>query len=154
MFRDKVNQFSELQVGDKQYITIHYYSIFFMIILINLRTKKSFLELCFEKDSKVTRDIIRLISISKYYHSNRVPNVFCNIFLDEYRDIFFSNNIEDLFIFNNEKFTKINIEGLDKYPKEVYQKVLKLILDLEYTYEDNLIVEVDRQLGIFFIIFS
>jgi hypothetical protein len=123
-----------------------------MIVLINLKDKKLFIENCFEKDSKVSKDIMKLISISRFFGTgNKVPNIFCNIFLDQYKEIFFIHKFDDLFIFNNEKFTKINVEGLDKYPKIVYQKVLNIILDLEFTYEDNLHIkdEDERPASIF-----
>jgi hypothetical protein len=109
-----------------------------MLVLINLKNKKIFIEICFDKDSKVTKDIISMMKISKIYSKNKILHIFCNMFLDEYKEIFMNNKIDELFIINNEKFTKVNIEGLDIYPRGFYNYLLKIILDLDFTYEENL----------------
>ena len=63
----------------------------------------------------------------------------CNIFLDEYKEIFFPSNLEysleEMFIFNNQKFSEVNNEGLDIYPKSFYKNILENILQMEFSDE-------------------
>ncbi len=80
--------------------------------------------------------------------------IFCNLFLDEYKETFFSTEdpiLEELFIINNIKFSKVNNEGVDKFPKEIYTGILKTILDLDLTYEKifhkKTIEEGDKSIG-------
>jgi len=126
-----------------------------MILLINLKTKKTFTYLVFKKDSKLIEILINVIKISKNYKSsNKISKVFCNLFLDEYKEIYFNSNdpvLEELFITNNEKFSKINIEGLDKYPKPVYKNILENIINLDITYSKifskNVFEDSDKPIG-------
>ena len=52
------------------------------------------------------------------------------------KEIFILNKVDELFILNNEKFTKINVEGLDIYPKEIYKIILDIVIKLDFTYEE------------------
>ena len=40
-----------------------------------------------------------------------------------------------MFIFNNEKFSEVNNEGLDVYPKSFYKNILENILQIEFSDE-------------------
>jgi hypothetical protein len=111
-----------------------------MIVLLNLKSKRLFVEMCFDKDSKVTRDIMTIMRLSKSYPKNQILNIYCNMFLDEYKQVFVSNKIDDLFILNNEKFTQVNTEGLDLFSKCIYKKLLRIIFDLDFTYEHNFLM--------------
>src|SRR5689334_6495943 len=107
-----------------------------MIVLINLKTKAEFIEICFSEKSKLTKKILTFLKFSN--PKNKIAIIFCNLFLDEYKvQVFLNNKKEDLFILNSKKFTKVNIEGLDILPKSFYTKILKIIFDLDFTYEEN-----------------
>ena len=43
--------------------------------------------------------------------------------------------MEKLFILNNEIFSEKNTEGLDKYPKEIYEKMLIFLKKFDMTYD-------------------
>jgi hypothetical protein len=115
------------------------YSYFLMIVLLNLKKNKNFIYSAFEKESKLVKLLISLIKSSRsFQNSNKISKVFCNLFLDEYKEIYFLHDdpeIEDLFILNNEKFSEVNVEGMDIYPKKVYQSILESVLNLDITYE-------------------
>lgn len=110
-----------------------------MILLLNLKAKKSIVQLIFDKESKLIKILLSVIKASKSYNnSTKIAKVFCNLFLDEYKEIYFSTCdplLEDLFIINNEKFSKINVEGVDVYPKSFYVDLMQNILNLKLTYE-------------------
>ena len=40
-----------------------------------------------------------------------------------------------MFIFNNQKFSEVNNEGLDIYPKSFYKNILENILQMEFSDE-------------------
>ncbi len=115
------------------------YSYFFMILLLNLKTQKNFIHMVFKKESKLVKVLINLIKSSRsFQNSNKISKVFCNLFLDEYKEIYFLHDdpeIVELFILNNEKFSKVNVEGMDVYPKKIYQGVLESVLKFNLSYE-------------------
>ena len=136
-----------------------------MIILINLKTSKNFILFVFDRDSKLIKIILEIIKISKEYrnnNSNRITKIFCNLFLDEFKHLLYDPNAKDtlmldLFILNNEKFTKINTDGLDRYPNSIYQDILKIILDFNLTYDQifskNTFEEDEKPIGKYLIKF-
>jgi hypothetical protein len=134
----------KLDIFDKDtsfanYNTLQSYSLFLMILLINLKTKKNLIYSFFEKDSKMVKILINLIKISKtFQNANKIEKIFCNLFLDEYKELFFIHNdteFEELFILNNEKFSKVNTEGVDIFPKYFYTQILNKITRLDFNYE-------------------
>lgn len=115
------------------------HSLYFMILLINIKNK-NILNLIFEKDSKLVKILLNIIDNSKQFHkSNKICKIFCNLFFTEYREIFSKYELEELYILNNEKFTSINVENIDIYPKNVYCSILEKIftLDLSYDFLNN-----------------
>lgn len=116
------------------------YSYYLMIVLLNLKKNKNFIYSSFKKESKFVKMLMTYITTSRLYkNSNKISKVFCNLFLDEYKEIYFLHDdpeIEDLFILNNEKFSEVNVEGIDIYPKIVYQSILEQVLNFEISYEN------------------
>jgi hypothetical protein len=106
-----------------------------MIILLN-NNYELFVELTFEKGSKIVKTLIDMLKNSNSYKKDtKIQKILCHIFLDEYKELFFNYNLENLFILNNEKFTKVNTEGLDKYPKVFYQYLLVYTESLKFSYD-------------------
>ncbi len=99
-----------------------------MLLLLNTNECHFFLENVFENNSKIVKDLLTILKISKSYKKRKIFQIYCNLFFDEYKEMFFNNNMDELFILNNEKFTKLNIEGLDIYPRDFYKKILNIIL--------------------------
>lgn len=139
IFNDNLNIFNK-EINLKNFTLLFCYSNVFMIILLNLKHKKVFLEHLFEKNSKMISLIIKIIKSSKNFHnSNRISKVFCNLFFDEYKEIFFLHNdpnLEEMFILNHEKLSEIIIEGVDVYPKQIYNHILLKLLNLEINFEN------------------
>ena len=109
-------------------------SLYFMIILKNFENENIFYEHVFKKKSKIVKQIIEIIIKSKQ-KDKRISKIYCNLFLDEYKEIFFKNKMEKLFILNNEIFSEKYTEGLDKYPKEIYEKMLIFLKKFDMTYD-------------------
>ena len=83
--------------------------------------------------------LVNVVKSSRLYqNSNKICKILCNLFLDEYKELYFIHedpNIENMFIINNEKFSQINHEGLDIYPKQIYKVILDNILNFKLTYD-------------------
>jgi hypothetical protein len=111
-----------------------------MIILINLKKNRRFITSIFEKQSKlieVLLDILKCEISFKKKKSKKIAKILCNMFLDEYKEIFFNSEytLEEIFIHSNEKFSEVNNEGLDVYPKSLYTDILENLISTEYSYE-------------------
>jgi hypothetical protein len=138
LMRTKLENF-EKEIDLNNYSVLYNYSIFFMILILNLKSNKTFLFLLFEKDSKLIKILLNILkNSSKYKNSNKISKILCNLFLSEYKDIFFSHKdpfLEELFISNFEKFSKVNIEGTDVFPKKIYSRILDNIINLKLSFE-------------------
>jgi hypothetical protein len=111
-----------------------------MIILINLKKDRIFISLIFDKNSKLIEillDILKCEINLKKKKSKKIAKILCNMFLDEYKEIFFNSEytLDEIFISNNEKFSEINNEGLDVYPKSLYTDILENLISTEYSYD-------------------
>lgn len=109
--------------------------IFFMIVLVNIGKSRSLVEKIFADESEIIEILLEILKQTKNSKYNRIKKILCHIFFDEYYNIFFNNDLEDLFIINNSKFTEENTEGLDKYSKIYYVNILNTLVDLNVTYE-------------------
>jgi hypothetical protein len=138
LLKTKLENF-EKEIDLNNFSVLYNYSIFFMVLLLNLKSNKTFLILVFEKDSKLIKTLLNILKSSlKYKNSNKISKILCNLFLSEFKEIFFFHKdhlLEELFIINNEKFSKINIEGTDIFPKKIYSNILENILNLKLSFE-------------------
>jgi hypothetical protein len=96
----------------------------------------------FSKNSEITEILLEILDKTNNYNSIRIKKILCHLFFDEYYFLFFQNNLEDLYIENNSKFTEMNTEGLDKYPKNFYVNILDSLVDLDITYEQMVLQKI------------
>jgi hypothetical protein len=134
IFKEKIHEF-ENEINSKTYTNLLNYSIFLMIIIKNSKDCKMLLEYLFDNNSKLVKDILNILRISRAYKKNKILQIYCNLFFDEYKEIFFNSGLDEMFIMNNEKFTKVNVEGVDVYPPTLYTNILNILLELDFTYE-------------------
>jgi len=93
-------------------------------------------ELAFGKHSKVVKPILKILEQTADFEPHkRLAKIYCNLFFDEYKEMYFFHQLDELFITNNEKFTKVNTEGIEIYPKLIYQNLMGFFLRLDLTYE-------------------
>lgn len=109
--------------------------IFFMIVLVNIGTSKNLIMKIFADESEIIEILLEILKHTKNSKSNRIKKILCHIFFDEYYNIFFNNELEDLYIINNSKLTEENTEGLDRYSKTYYINILNTLVDLNITYD-------------------
>ena len=153
MIKEKYNEYS-ITKEPNVYMQLQNYIVVFMIALINLQQKYNFVIQIFQKDSKLMHILYSTLKLSNEVNgnSNRISKILCNLFLDEYKEMFFlsselaedeslevtqelTSELEQLFIYNNEKFSKINIEGLDIYPKQLYTLSLEYLKSVDISFE-------------------
>jgi hypothetical protein len=113
-----------------------------MILLLNIKNLKDLLIRIFSKDSEITDILLEILDKTSDYDSIRIKKILCHLFFDEYYLIFSHNNLEDLYIENNSKFTEMNTEGLDKYPKNFYVNILDSLVDFDITYEQMVLKKI------------
>ena len=107
-----------------------------MYFTFNCADLHFYLELFMEKDSEIINLIIEIIRKLRNFDINkRIEKIFYNIFLDDYRDLFFNNNLDQLFIYNYEKYKKHFTSPFEVFPKEIYSNLLELLFNLDVTYE-------------------
>jgi hypothetical protein len=108
-----------------------------MIILINCKSFLVLYENVFKKDSKIMKSILKLLKITKDFDPNkRLAKIYSNLFLDEYKEALFLNDLENLYMINIEKFTKVNTEALDILPKNFYSLLFEYLLQMDLTYDE------------------
>lgn len=132
-------QTEQLKNGNtnKIYYNLINISLYIMTIIINLKDKRKTIQLFFDKNSKIVKQILETLELtSNFDYNKRIQKIYCNLFLDEYKSLFFDNQLDELFILNNEKFTQINTEGVDVYPKTIYIKLMKYLSRLDMTYTE------------------
>ena len=110
-----------------------------MILLLNIKNLKDLMKRMFSKNSEITEILLEILEKTNNYSSIRIKRILCHLFFDEYFKLFFDNNLDDLYIENNSRFTEVNTEGLDKYPKNFYVNILDSLVDLNITYEQMVI---------------
>ncbi len=108
-----------------------------MIILINCKSFLVLYENVFKKDSKIMKSVLKLLKITKDFDPNkRLGKIYSNLFLDEYKEALFLNDLENLYMINFEKFTKVNTEALDILPKNFYSLLFEYLLQMDLTYDE------------------
>jgi hypothetical protein len=107
-----------------------------MLFIFNLKENADFLKHLFRKKSKLLRLVLETIKITKSVGSTICAKIFSNLFFQQYNEILISANLEKKMIFHNERFSQVNTDGIDQYPKEIYRTMLSHVLNLCVTYEN------------------
>jgi hypothetical protein len=83
------------------------------------------------------KSVLKLLKITKDFDPNkRLGKIYSNLFLDEYKEALFLNDLENLYMINFEKFTKVNTEALDILPKNFYSLLFEYLLQMDLTYDE------------------
>jgi|LauGreDrversion4_2_1035121.scaffolds.fasta_scaffold1815922_1 hypothetical protein len=107
-----------------------------MYVTINCAELQYYLESFISKDSQFINLVIEIIRKLRNFDINkRIEKIFYNLFLDDYRELFFSYKMDNLFIHNHEKFKKHFTAPFEVFPKEIYTNLLDLLFNLDVTYE-------------------
>lgn len=107
------------------------------MIILNCKDIKSFLEAVFKKDSPFINSLIKVcVKTKEQNEKSIVPIIISNLFLEEYKSIFFQSNLDNVFIASKEKMKLIIEPRLNIRDKKHYSELLSYLLKFENNYSD------------------
>ena len=119
-----------------------------MIVTLNLKSNKDFILYCFGTNffTKVVKEI-NTISEKK-----KLLNILNNLFLHEFTEIFFRNeideNLENLYIIENTEFSKNSLDIDARYSPTEYKNIFKYLSTFSISYDNffnNVNIEDDER---------
>lgn len=112
--------------------------LFILTLTINLKDYPIFLKVLLKKHFKTILNLIKEIKNEKF--SNILLDILSGLFLEEYKSIYFrkvkNKELEDLYINREMELTKIYLDTINSYQKEVYDKIYFLLFDFNFRYEN------------------
>ena len=119
---------------------IQNYIIFFMVLVLNLKEFPSFIKEIFEGESKFFKNLCLNILKMKTQKKKKLLSILNNIFLEEYKTLFFrndkdkSNDLENLFITQQTEFSTKFLDTVTFYDEQTYKKMFAILLQFELSY--------------------
>ena len=113
------------------------YLTFFMILTINLKDFPDFIKTVFQGQFNFFNKLVEIIK--KLKKKKKFLAIISNIFIDEYKELYFkksSDDLEQLFIEENTKFGEIYQDSFTKYEKETYVKLFTKLLKFDLSYQN------------------
>ena len=136
----------EIYLENKSYINfsiIKNYIIFFMILFINIKQSGLFIKTVFDDGTNFFKSLITLIKQIEIKEQKILFSILNNIFLNEYKSLYFKKNssekdekLEEIFIDNQIFFTNIYNGSETEYGDADYKKMFAILssFDLSYDY--------------------
>ena len=136
----------EIYLENKSYINfsiIKNYIIFFMILFINIKQSGLFIKTVFDDGTNFFKSLITLIKQIEIKEQKILFSILNNIFLNEYKSLYFKKNssekdekLEEIFIDNQIFFTNIYNGSETEYGVADYKKMFDILssFDLSYDY--------------------
>ena len=117
------------------------YLVFFMIVTLNLGHKADFIKSVFRGKGKFFGALLQAINPLPKNKKTLLLNILNNLFMGEYKDIYFNQEernleLEELFIQEQTKFSKIYIEGLYNYEEKTYRKMFEILRGFDLSYDN------------------
>ncbi len=116
------------------------YINFFMIFLLNLKSNPNFILKIFDKKNNFFHKIINILNKLPNDKKNNVLSILNNIFINEYKNIFFRSNsiknLEDIFIQEQTNFLEKKIEAKIFYENSNYKKMYDNLLEFDISFEN------------------
>jgi len=123
------------------FFLIKNYIIFFMILTINLKRYPAFIKNIFIGKSNFFNSLISMIKqIPKIEESKQLFSILNNLFLQEYKDLYFRTDKEDkelekIFIDQQLSFSLMNLD-LSSYDTDTYKKIIDVLLTFNISYDN------------------
>ena len=132
----------ELFKKDDNYINFFLsfnYLLFILMVTINLKDYIIFIKLLFKKYFKMILNLIKEIKNEKT--RKILLDLLSGLFLEEYKSIYFRKDedkeLEELYINKEVEITKLYLDTINSYTKEVYNKIFYILLDFNLNYDNN-----------------
>ena len=123
------------------FFLIKNYIIFFMILTINLKRYPAFIKNIFQGKSNFFNSLLSMIKqIPKFEESKQLFSILNNLFLQEYKDLYFRTDKEDkelekIFIDQQLSFSLMNLD-LSSYDTNTYKKIIDVLLTFNISYDN------------------
>ena len=121
-----------------QLMLIQNYIIFFMVLVLNLKKFPNFIKIIFEGHSQFFKKLCDSIFAMKSKKNKKLLSIINNIFLEEYKDIFFrkpsNEELENMFIIQQTEFSSKFLETITFYDESTYRKMFQILLDFDISY--------------------
>ena len=147
MFKEKVDKYKK-EVNYINSSLIINYLLFILTLTINLKDYPSFLKILLKKYFKIILNSIKEIKNPKF--SNILLDLLSGLFLEEYKSIYFRKDkdkeLEELYINKEMELTKIYLDTITSYQKEIYNKIFYLLFDFDLNY-DNIFNNYSKQIS-------
>ena len=131
----------ELFKKDDNYINFFLainYLLFILMVTINLKDYIIFIKLLFKKYFKMILNLIKEIKNEKT--RKILLDLLSGLFLEEYKSIYFRKDedkeLEELYINKEVEITKLYLDTINSYTKEVYNKIFYILLDFNLNYDN------------------
>ena len=134
--KDKIKEY-EYDPNFNKLMLIQNYIIFFMVLVLNLKNYSSLIKLIFQGNLGFFNDLRDSIFEMKTRKKNKLLSILSNIFLEEYKGIFFNKNdkeLEDIFIEQQTKFSELCSETVTFYDDKTYKKMFQTLLIFDISY--------------------
>jgi hypothetical protein len=122
---------------------IQNYITFFMVLVLNLKEFPSFIKEIFEGESKFFKNLSLSLFKMKTHKKKRLLSILNNIFLEEYKDIYFrketkeeNTELENLFIAQQTDFSTKFLDTVTFYDEPTYKKMFTILLDFDISYDN------------------
>ena len=136
--KDKIKEYTD-DPNFNRLMLIQNYIIFIMVLALNLKKYTSLIKIIFQGKLKFFSELRDSINSMKKKKKIKLLSILSNIFLEEYKDVFFNNNdkeLEDLFIDQQTQFSDICSETVTFYDDSTYKKMFQTLLEFDISYNN------------------
>ena len=119
------------------------YTIFFMILFLNVSDTGIFIKTIFEEGTNFFKSLIKLIEKLDLKDKNSLFGILNNLFLDDYKLLYFKKNtsekddsLEMLFINNQIYFSNIYFESEEGFGDKEYRNMFNKLSRFEFSYDN------------------
>ena len=134
--KEKIKEYSEDPTFNRLML-IQNYIIFFMVLVLNLKSYTSLIKLIFRGKLSFFSELRDNINNMKTRKKKKLLSILSNIFLEEYKSVFFDNNdkeLEEVFIEQQTDFSELCSETVTFYDDSTYKKMFQTLLKFDISY--------------------
>ena len=136
--KDKIKEYLE-DPGFNRLMLIQNYIIFFMVLVLNLKKYPSFMKIIFNGQLQFFQKLCDSIFEMKSKKNKKLLSILSNIFLEEYKDIYFrkpkkDEELENIFINQQTEFSSKFLETVTFYDENTYKKMFQILLNFDISY--------------------
>ena len=136
--KEKIKEYAE-DPNFNRLMLIQNYIIFFMVLVLNLKSYTNLIKLIFRGKLLFFSELRDNINNMRTRKRNKLLSILSNIFLEEYKGVFFNNNdkeLEDLFIEQQTDFSELCSETVTFYDDSTYKKMFQTLLTFDISYNN------------------